>query len=427
MTVRNNIRIAALKSTWIWVTCIVLTLFSCVQDSTNTSAENGVTIYPAIANRVETAIVTRTRLDIGNTTDKYDDALISDGTVLRAYAVENTGASQHNYGGSFRYSNHSWRSSVTVESGHGYSIYAFTPITMPGATNQEFNFGVTQNSNNEDVFNLNSTALSFTGIDILTTTDPMVSVAVAGRQALLNSNGQELDNQGHVIEDENIEIPEINKASFNIGTVTTDVGNNEVENHTYHKIWMAMDHLYAKATISFCIDQTYHQIRDIRLKQAWITVSNGSLSGNHVYSFTNGLTLDPNAAFSSKDLTIDLMTGPTAKENRDHEKDYATLTEEYKEYAWFCFLPISYVPELTYPMVTLHVTYDVYDRDGNEVRLNQPAQNTFPLNEFIRDDLARIVPKPADHFKIKVKIKPSYLYQLIDDDAEIKLDIIRTD
>ena len=419
MTVRDNICIAALKFTWIWAACIVLALFSCVQDSTNNYAENGVTIYPAIASRMETAIVTRARLDVGNTTDKYDDALISDGTVLRAYAVENTGASQHNYGGSFRYSNNSWRSSVTVESGCAYSIYAFTPTTMPGATNQIFNNGVTKNGNDEDVFNLNSTALSFTGIDILTTTDPMVSVAVAGRAATLNNNGQEIDDQSNVIA---TVVPEINKGTFNIGTVNVNPDENK-----FFKVWMAMDHLYAKATVSFCIDQEYHKIRDIRLKEARIMVSNGTLSGNHVYSFSNGLTLDANAAFSSKNLSIDLMTGTTANENRDPGKDYATLTESYKDYAWFCFLPISYIPELTFPMVTLHVKYDVYDRDGNEVRLNQPAQNTFPLNEFIRDDLARITPKPADHFKIKVKIKPSYLYQLIDDDAEIKLDIVRTD
>ena len=185
-----------------------------------------------------------------------------------------------------------------------------------------------------------------------------------------------------------------------------------------------MDHLYAKVTISFCIDAEYHLTRDIRIKDARITVSNGSLSGNHTYSFANGLSFDPSAKYSSKGLTIDLLTGPTANENRDPQKDYATLTEEYKEYAWFCFLPQSYLPDLEdYPMAQLEVTYDVYDRSDHVVRLNQTASNSFPLTEFKRTDDALITPRPADHFKVKVKVKPTYMYQLIDDDADITLEI----
>ena len=158
----------------------------------------------------------------------------------------------------------------------------------------------------------------------------------------------------------------------------------------------------------------------------------GELVGPHrdadyVLRLKDGLLLATNSAFDTKDLAIDLMTGPTARENRDAGKDYATLTEDYKEYAWFCFLPTSYVPLLTYPTVTLKVKYDVFDRHDNEVRLNQTAQNELSLNYFIRDDNANITPKPADHFKIKVKIKPSYLHQLIDDDAEITLDITNQD
>ncbi len=418
MTVRDNICIAALKYAWIWVACVVLALVSCTNDSIKDIAETGVTLYPAIAGRVETVVDTRAAFPVQETTDTYDDALIPNGTVIRAYAVETTGASTFNAGGSFRYSN-GWRSSVTVENDHKYNIYAFTPVTMPGAANQTFNYGITKDGDNHDVFDLNTTAVTFTGLDILTTTDPMVCVAAAGRPATLNAAGNEIDDQGQEIE---TVVPTVTKGDYCIGTVKADPDNRK-----YQKVWMAMDHLYAKATLSFCIDPTYHEIRDIRLKEATVTVTNGTLSGNHTYSFKDGLLLATNSAFGTKDLAIDLMTGPTARENRDAGKDYATLTEDYKEYAWFCFLPTSYVPLLTYPKVTLKVKYDVFDRHDNEVRLNQTAQNELSLNYFIRDDNANITPKPADHFKIKVKIKPSYLHQLIDDDAEITLDITNQD
>lgn len=411
MTVRDNICRAALRYIWIWAVCIVPALVSCTNDSIRDYAGTGVTLYPAIAGSVETVIDTRAAFPVQETTNTYNDELITEGSVFRVYAVENSGLSQYNAGGSFRYSNGSWRSSVTVENQHQYSLYAFSPVTMPGATNQEFNYARTN-----DVFNLDATELTFSGLDILAASDPMVCVAAAGRPATLNNYGQEIDAQDNVID---VVVPTVTKGIFNIGEV-----NAKPEENKFHKVWLAMDHLYAKVTISFCIDAEYHLTRDIRIKDARITVSNGSLSGNHKYSFANGLSFDPSASYSSKGLTIDLLTGPTANENRDPQKDYATLTEEYKEYAWFCFLPQSYLPDLEgYPMAQLEVTYDVYDRSDHVVRLNQTASNSFPLTEFKRTDDALITPRPADHFKVKVKVKPTYMYQLIDDDADITLEI----
>lgn len=417
MTVRDNICRAALRYIWIWAVCIVLALVSCTNDSIRDYAGTGVTLYPAIAGSVETVIDTRAAFPVQETTNHYDDALITEGSVFRVYAVDNAGHSEYNAGGSFRYSNGSWRSSVTVESMHQYSLYAFTPVTMPGASNQRFNYGITKNDNDQDVFDLSTTQITFNGLDILSTSDPMVCVAAAGRPATLNSYGQEIDAQNQVID---VVVPTVTKGNFNIGEVNANPDENK-----FHKVWLAMDHLYAKVTVSFCIDAEYHLTRDIRIKEARIMVSNGSLSGNHTYSFANGLSFDSNASYSSKELAIDLLTGPTANENRDPQKDYATLTEEYKEYAWFCFLPQSYLPDLEgYPMAQLEVTYDVYDRSDHVVRLNQTASNSFPLTRFKRTDDALITPGAADHFKVKVKVKPTYMYQLIDDDADITLEII---
>lgn len=417
MTVRDNICKAALRYVWIWVACVTLALVSCTKDSIKDYAETGVTLYPAIAGSIETVIDTRAAFPVQGTTNRYDDALITEGSVFRVYAVPTEQDKQDfSAGGSFRYSNGSWRSSVTVENGLNYNIYAFTPVTLPGAISQTFSNGISQ-VDEHHVFNSNSVEVTFTGLDLITTTDPMVCVAAAGRPATLNSDGQEIDAQNQVID---VVVPTVTKGNFNIGEVNANPDENK-----FHKVWLAMDHLYAKVTVSFCIDAEYHLTRDIRIKEARIMVSNGSLSGNHTYSFANGLSFDSNASYSSKELAIDLLTGPTANENRDPQKDYATLTEEYKEYAWFCFLPQSYLPDLEgYPMAQLEVTYDVYDRSDHVVRLNQTASNSFPLTRFKRTDDALITPGAADHFKVKVKVKPTYMYQLIDDDADITLEII---
>ena len=187
MTVRDNICRAALRYIWIWAVCIVPALVSCTNDSIRDYARTGVTLYPAIAGSVETVIDTRAAFPVQETTNHYDDALITEGSVFRVYAVDNAGDTLYNAGGSFRYSNGSWRSSVTVESMHQYSLYAFTPVTMPGASNQRFNYGITKNDNDQDVFDLSTTQITFNGLDILSTSDPMVCVAAAGRPATLDS------------------------------------------------------------------------------------------------------------------------------------------------------------------------------------------------------------------------------------------------
>lgn len=408
---RGNIFIATLKQSLVWAALTVLALVSCTDEKDETVAR--ATLYPAIISNNEIVINTRAAVTVENSSDTYNDDALDNGTILRVYAAPTNGNVDLRAAGSFRLSNGTWRSSVTTQNNAEYDLYAIAPVTLPGATNQTFNWGVVNNA-----FNADAAALTFSGLDILTTTDPMASIAAAGRPALLNSDAEEVEKVGdnyQVIA--NPTVPTITKGDFNIGTVNTDVENTSGTYPTYHKVWMAMNHLYAKATISFRVDAKYDSKRDIRIKSARIVAAQGTLSGSHSYSFVNGLTLDPGAAFTGNSLSIDLLTGPTAKENREEGKDYATLTTTYQEYAWFCFLPKAYVPDTPYPDVKLVVSYDVYDNYDHEVRLNQNVENAFSLSQIIRDDEAVITPKAGDHFKIKVIIKPTYLGQLIDEDA----------
>ena len=205
---------------------------------------------------------------------------------------------------------------------------------------------------------------------------------------------------------------------------------------------MALDHLLAKATVSFCVDSKYAEIRDIRLKEAKLVIdaSERSFRGNHSYSFKDGFIPDPNASFGNisqnneDDLEIYLLGGDDEVGPFDEGKDYATLTTSYQEFSSFCFLPVSYLPDdeddqtpqLDYPDVTLKVKYDVYKKDpDNEtpVRLTQEAQNSFSLSSFTIGAGNPMTPKAGDHFRIKVKVKPTYLYQMHDDDGQIELSI----
>jgi hypothetical protein len=416
MTARrdNNKRNSLLRHTFVLAVCSLLALASCRKDRFD-DMSGRVTLYPAIASADETVITTRATFPVENTTNTYTDDAPANGTSIRVYAVPTYAAdntSEKKAAGSFRYSNDSWHSSVNAKSEVYYHLYAFNSNNMPGASDLAFNWGVTKDQSNNDVFDLNTVALNFRNLNLFAYIDPMVSVAAAGK---LVTDGQPYT------------APTLTTGSYDIGQVKTEDGKS-------YKVWMAMDHLYAKATVSLCIDPTYHEIREIRVKNVKITTTGAVLEGNHSYKFSEAkLVLDQTQGFTGTDY-VDLMYGQSAVENRDFptnpDCDYSTLKEpeqngDYTEFGWFYFLPNSYItdPQLDYPSVKIHIDYDVYYRDGQPRRLNQEVTDYFPLDKIIRKDGAEIKPKAGDHFLIKVLIKPTYLYQMHDDDEPLELDI----
>ena len=436
----------------IWLLIILATVAASSCSDRMDSMEATVTLQPAFANSVETVINTRATVTVSGTaqgtTYENEESLngFIDGITIRAYAVPTqTDASiqidDNRKAGSFRYSSYNWYSSVLATSGLNYNLYAFTPVTMPGASNQDFNWGLTD-PNDNTTFNTGNVALTFNNLDVITDTDPLVSIAAAGKHIYVdNGVEKEVVTPGTPPVTTNLVTPTLVKGTHSIGNVFLSHADDHLN---IYKVWMAMDHLYSKATIYFGVDAKYNNIRTIRLKSAKIVLdkSERALIGAHSYSFaTNSLVLAGNAAFGqnvNSDLEIDLIRGTTARDILDRDADYVTLVpptgtvgnEVYQEFAWFCFLPQSILPKdnqgqytLQCPDAKLKVEYDVYDKNGNPVRLNQTAENSFALDSFYREDYIDQTPRPGDHLKIKVLVKPSYLYQLTDDDGKMELQI----
>lgn len=451
-----NIHIAKL---WlIPAALIMLMLGSCRNDSDDRNLEtNKVTLHPAIGRSVDNVILTRSvNVEEHRTDDEgmpysvsstYPDLEVN-GTSMRVYAVPANPAlstaerNSFKSAGSFRYSNDAWHSSVAATINQEYYLYAISPINLPGATDQTFNWGVT-----DDEFDAGNVVLTFTGLDIITTSDPMVSIAAKGKHVVKEADVYkevvtEKDNE-HPAVTQALTEPTLVKGDYNIGTVYDD---GESGDDTY-RIWMAMDRLYAKATISFAIDPEYNNLRTIRVKEVNITTKyNGvaqlsHLDGTHSYKFKQGtdfleggrLTLS-NTGFTATNVTpIDLMTenydpidpdDPTAG-----HYDYATLkvpvsAEQYWEFGSFYFLPQASLPTgLTLPPIYLDVKYDVYSKEGTKVRADQHVVNTLSLNSVYRDDFTDHTPAAGDNVRIKVMVKPTYLYQLSDDDVRFELTI----
>lgn len=435
----------------VMVTAIMLMLIaSCYSDDSFNDKENTdgkVTLHPVISTGLQPIISTRGTITVNNSTGTYSDSYLGNGTEIRVYAVPVPSDAQEfdfnelKAGGTFRHNNDQWRSSVAVTADNDYRLFGFAASAyrneadptaswlLPGASNQTFNWGLTDPTQDYSAenFSMDNVAVNFTNLDVLTTADPLVCIA-SSFQKYNTLNPQE---------SVPVSAPQLTKGEFQIArTEVVADGSNDI----LFRVWMALDHLLSKATVSFCVDADYADIRDIRLKEAKIVIdkSKRSFRGSHSYSFKDGFIPDQNAEFGNisdenqDDLEIYLLGPDSPAGLFDQDKDYKTLTTEYTDFPSFCFLPPSYIPDdgnpltpqVEYPDVKLKVTYDVFKKGtDNAVRRSQTAENRFPLTSFKIGASDPITPKPGDHFKIRVKVKPTYLYQLHDDDGQIEISI----
>ena len=431
---------------WIWAALTLAVLSSCCDRDDRMLST--VTLYPTISNNVETEVSTRASVTVSGTaqgtTYETDPAVtgVPTGTTLMVFAVPTGGIEDqikaNRITGLFRYSNGKWNSYVTATDQKPYNLYAVSPNDIVNP--QDFNWGLSD-PNDNTTFLTDNVALTFHDLDVIVDYDPMISIAAAGRYVYKNNSvDYEVTSAEPTSTATVLTHPALTKNTYSIGTVYQPAQSDP--NHQY-RVWLAMNHLYAKATVSFAVYDKYDEIRTIHLNQAKLVIDKNkrSLSGDHTYNFDNSsFDYDLNPSFGTNrsndtDIEVDLIRGATAKNNRDIGHEYVTLTPPgnndagYKDFAWFCFLPQSILPyengayTLTCPACTLTVNYDVLDKNGNMVREGQTAHNIIPLNQFYRDDNIEHTPKPGEHIKIKILVKPSYLYKLTDDDAKMELEI----
>ena len=382
-----------LKAVALAVTAMVM--FSCQKEQVQDSR---VTLLPVIERKIETAVHTRA-INSANYDEYVDDA----NSTRQALAVQaisfypnsTTRANNHPEGnkdaaGTFvPLQSGGWRSGVKVELGFNYDLYVYSR-TMPSSTDPTF------------TYDGSNTKLSFNGLHLLSATDPLVCIAASG--ATLPDNPDPST------------YPSLQEGSFNIGNIEETTVEN-VKSTT--KAFLAMDHLYSKATLSFKIDDAYSQLRTIRIKDVQVTTTYGTLTGTHNYTFANNkLTLptESNISVSGSPITINLFEGPNAVIEPDAGKDYYTLTTTSTTFGYFYFLPIN--PLQT---ISLSVTYDVCDLAGNVTRANQTATNNNLFAGMANTESGKA--ERGYNYTINVTVSPTYLYVLSDDDVVLDLTI----
>ena len=366
-----------------------LVLFSCQKESLESVDidSNMITVYPVINRSIETTIQTRAQVEGSDFSySEFTTDLQSFSANAIAFSRTNENSpwvhiADSDQVGIFAPVSSGWRSTVKCKPNYRYNLYAYSR-TLPSQNNPVFNF-----TSESDV------TLTFTGLDILTTTDPLVCIASAG--AIMPTDS----------------LPELTQKEFNIGVIPSVVPKGKS-----FKAFLAFDHLYSKATLSFRIDNTYSQLRKVHIKDVQIKVDNGTVSGTHVYSFyTQDLTLGDNHATGNA-ASIDLFDGPTAKATPAQEgDDFIELTTSPKEFGYYYFLPLNPTPSMY-----LEVTYDILSLNGDTVRENQTARNS---NLFASINYSGGRATAGKNYNVNILVSPTYLYQLSDDDLELGLTI----
>lgn len=327
--------------------CIALSCVSCQNDSE--TSDNEITLFP------EFQALTETRAQI--VSGDYDSYTPQNGDKIQAFTYDAQPSEKYgNYrSGLFSFNNGQWGSSVGCENTHTIDIYSIMPSNIAQASMSD----ATGNG-----------VLALNGLKIISDKDVLYSVAAAKTEAGLYNN------------------------SFTLENVRLSGDNNNPED----KVWFAMNHLYAKANLSFKGDQNYLNLRTIRIKKVSIITTTGISVGSSIDFNTDVVTL--NDEYEESEISID-MPVPASGTTYD-------LTTSYHDFGSFYFFPKANVP------ISVKVTYDVLDGE-TVTRENQTATNDKLVN------LANLA--SGKSYDIKINVSPTYLYVLTDEDGELELTI----
>jgi len=292
--------------------------------------------------------------------------------------------------GEFRRSGSKWNSSVEVKGGQSYKMFAF----QPGGISESR--GTLSESNGNYI-------LTVSPINIVTLGEPSIAIAAA-------RSYYDTDLGGY-----NDPIP--SPGNYDLGEITNNSEND--------KVLLAMNHLYSKVNLSFTLDTVYSKLRTVVITGINIVTAHGQASmtltfnqnSNPSYIVDNTSdTLKVNLPIPGDSIILNATT--TTSWSGNHFDGY-----QYLDAGSFCYLPKADLP------IKLVVTYDVYVGDTDKDQLTDQNYKDRLVRKGQTATNAKImpsgngIPKAGYKYDVKIGVKPSYLYQLSDDDLDIRLTI----
>ena len=191
----------------------------------------------------------------------------------------------------------------------------------------------------------------------------------------------------------------------------------EYANH----VFLLFDHIYAGLRFSFKVNSSYAELRTIKLKKLELgykgeTVDDVVNFATHKKYSTATVTLAKNGEGATPIQSVSIVQDDTSEDTEavtlfeaNGETAPITLDKTTATAFFGGFLPSSGSREFV-----LKSTYDVYDRNGNLIRKNCKATNTFNLATIFGSTLfAR-----GTLLTLNLTVNPTYIYILSDPDLD---------
>lgn len=265
----------------------------------------------------------------------------------------------------------SWSSTLYLVSGREYRMYAFSNVS--GST-PEMNIAA----------DLKGATITVKDIPVIGNADMMYS---AGNS---NTYGTTSVDRDHAV----------GNFLYNVRDAAS-YGTNET--------FLALKHLLSQISLQIKVDTTYTELRDIYLKKAYIKPQAGSASKVNAQLIYKESSVDIGWTTSSSSSAIDsVLIYNNAEGHRLETKNYLTLDS--------CFFVPLYNADNLAGSASMAVTFefDVYDKASGKTRENVKVTSNSLSSQLSKNtgSLAS-----GNKYKMKVNVKPTYLYVLSENDA----------
>lgn len=186
-------------------------------------------------------------------------------------------------------------------------------------------------------------------------------------------------------------------------------------------IYLLVDHIYAGMHFKMKLDETYDQLRQIKIKS--MTMMPAVSTGEAVETVDAKVTLTANNDGTNPLTSVTFTNRKTSASPTPsvlYEGEGEFLSTSYKEFL-ACLCPTTTSAGGKYILETV---YDVYDKKGGTdgkgrvIRENERAQNIISL----RDALSA-----GQIFTVNITVQPTYLYMLSDPDLDNPTFIVNSD
>lgn len=346
---------------------LVLCLASCQSDEIESGRCN---IVPEFVQQHGTVITTRALLN------GYTEYTPASNNVIYAYAQEfETGTELVQGDFSYNASSNRWNSTLDLENLHKYYLYAYQPAGI--STKDNTTFSAADGGGHKLTATVNT----------ITTGDPTISVAVARKY----------------YETSDYNNPTPVPGDFVFGPISNNSANPD-------KVILAMNHLYAQASLNFKIDDTYSQLRKIVITGIKARTTLGQASMDVKFS------ANPAPAWGT-------LTASNLEVEIPIQGDSIILETDFKAnpVAAFCYMPVA----ATSLPIELEVTYNVYHCNADFTSNNDQGEWLIRKQQHAVNGKIMPSANPAagTNYPINITVNPTYLYQLSDDDAGIELTI----